>query len=119
MDFSRRAFLKTTAATLASLPILGGLLSLDAGAAELPMLSDEADAAKSLKYCANAAKPSKRCEGRKHKDKAEQFCYNCQLYTKLEGEKAAGKGKCMLLSKNRVSGGGWCMSWVKNPAVSG
>lgn len=117
---SRRSFLKTTLVSLAALPFLGrfGSLGGDAFAAdELKMLKDGEEPGKALKFCSNADKPTKLCEPRKAKDKAKQYCYNCQLYTKTEGDKKAGKGKCMIMPKNLVPGQGWCMSWVQNPAV--
>ena len=85
--------------------------------ADLPPANETADPGKTLKYCANADKPSKNCAARKAKDKSKQYCYNCQLFTRLEGDKKAGKGKCMIMPKNNVNAGSWCMSWVQNPAV--
>ena len=113
---SRRSFLKTALFSLSALPFLGGF-SAFAADADLPMAKEEEDPAKTLKYCANADKPNKNCVARKSKDKAKQYCYNCQLFTRLEGDKKGGKGKCMIMPKNRVNGGSWCMSWVQNPAV--
>lgn len=115
MDCSRRSFLKTLSLSLAALPLLGKLGF--ASAPELPLIKDGEEPGKALKYCSTADKPTKLCEARKAKEKAKQYCYNCQLFTKTEGEKKAGKGKCMIMPKNRVNGGGWCMSWVQNPAV--
>lgn len=115
MSVSRRSFLKSLSISLAALPFLGRLSF--AADADLPMLKDGEDPGKALKYCSNADKPTPLAAARKAKDKSKQYCYNCQLYTKGEGEKKAGKGKCMLMPKNRVNGGGWCMSWVQNPAV--
>lgn len=115
MLWSRRSFLKGCALSFAALPFLGRLGF--AAPAELPLLKDGEEPGKALKFCSNADKPTKLCEPRKSKDKAKQYCYNCQLYTKTEGEKKAGKGKCMIMPKNRVNGGAWCMSWVQNPAV--
>jgi len=115
MSVSRRSFIKSLSLSLATLPFLGRL-SLAADS-ELPLLKDGEDPGKALKYVSNADKPSKLAEARKAKDKSKQYCYNCQLYTKTDGDKKAGKGKCMLMPKHRVNGGGWCMSWVQNPAV--
>jgi hypothetical protein len=117
MAVSRRSFLKTTLLSLAALPVLGRLPSLSAYAEELKMLKDGEEPGKALKFCSNADKPTKLCEPRKAKDKAKQYCYNCQLYTKTEGDKKAGKGKCMIMPKNLVAGQGWCMSWVQSPTV--
>ncbi len=119
MAVSRRSFLKSALVSLAALPVLGRLASVQSFAADadLPMLKDGEEPGKALKYCSNADKPTKLCDARKAKDKSKQYCYNCQLFTKLDGDKKAAKGKCMLMAKNRISGAGWCMSWVQNPAV--
>jgi len=115
MAVSRRAFLKSLSLSLAALPFLGRLSF--AADADLPVLKDGEEPGKALKYTTNADKPTKLAETRKAKDKSKQYCYNCQLFTRTEGEKKAGKGKCMLMPKNRVNAAGWCMSWVQNPAV--
>jgi len=115
MAVSRRSFIKLISLTLASLPLLDRLSFAEG---ELPLLKDGEEPGKSLKFCSNADKPTKLCVQRKSKDKAKQYCYNCQLFTKTEGEKKASKGKCMIMPKNRVDGGAWCMSWVQNPAVN-
>lgn len=123
MSQSRRSFLKTSALVIASLPFLsrfgqlGGSSALAADAA-LPLAKETDPQAKALKFCSNADKP-KACEPRKAKDKAGQYCYGCQLFVKLEGDKKNAKGKCMIMPKNQVPGSGWCQSWVKNPAVEG
>ncbi len=119
MALSRRTFLKSTFISLATLPFLGrfGSLGFEAQAADLPMLKDGEEPGKALKFCSNADKPTKLCEARKSKDKAKQYCYNCQLFTKTDGENKGAKGKCMIMPKHTVPGHGWCMSWVQNPAV--
>jgi len=117
MNSSRRTFLKSAALALATLPVLGRFAPAFAADADLPLAKETEDPAKTLKYCANADKPSKSCVARKSKDKAKQYCYNCQLFTRLEGDKKAGHGKCMIMPKNRVNGGSWCQSWVQNPAM--
>ena len=115
MNSTRRSFLKTFAWSLAAVPLLGRLSF--AADADLPLATDKEEPGKTLKYCSNADKPSANCAARKAKDKKNQYCYNCQLFTRLDGEKKAGHGKCMIMPKNRVNGGSWCMSWVQNPAV--
>jgi uncharacterized protein YifE (UPF0438 family) len=122
MSFSRRSFLKYGFATIASASYLsrfGSPLSTTALAADNPLAKETEEPAKSLKFCADAEKPSKNCAARKAKDKAGQFCYNCQLFTKSSGEKKAAIGKCMIMPKSSVPGKAWCQSWIKNPAVSG
>lgn len=122
MNFSRRSFLKSAALTLAAIPFAGKLLhggAAYAADADLPVAKETEEPAKSLKFCQNADKPSKNCAVRKGKDKAGQYCYNCQLFQKFEGETKAAKGKCLVMPGKRVPGVGWCNSWVKNPAVTG
>lgn len=124
MSVSRRSFLKLGAVAFAAVSIANRLASFSEGTAfaagsELPLAKETEEPAKSLKYCADADKPSKNCAARKAKDKKEQYCYNCQLFTKTVGDMKAASGKCMIMPKNSVSGKAWCQSWVKNPAVSG
>jgi len=122
MSITRRSFLKYSAGILAAIPVASKVLSIGsafAADAELPLAKETDEPAKSLKYCANADKPSKNCAARKAKEKKDQYCYNCQLYQNPVGDKKAGKGKCMIMPKNRVEGAGWCQSWVQNPAVKG
>jgi len=112
---SRRSFLKALALSLAAVPVLGRLSF--AADADLPLANDKEEPGKTLKYCANADKPSANCAARKAKDKKNQYCYNCQLFNRIDGEKKSGHGKCLIMAKNRVNGGSWCMSWVQNPAL--
>ncbi len=119
MNFSRRKFLKTGGVSLLAIPFAGSFLtklSPVAEAADLPLVKDSDAMAKSLKYCPNGDKPTKQCSDRKAKEKKDQYCNNCQLYTKISGEKDKEIGKCMLMPKNSVHGAGWCMSWVKKPS---
>lgn len=117
MNSSRRNFLKITGITLATLPLTSSLLKGTAAQAADAPLAKESDAQpKSLGYCTNADKPSKQCADRKAKDKKDQYCRNCQLYTKLSGEGKSEVGKCMLMPANSVAAAAWCKSWVKKPA---
>jgi len=118
MSITRRSFLKFSIGTAVAVPLMAKFSPWGpAYAADLPLIKDGEEPGKALKYCSNADKPTKLCDARKAKEKASQYCYNCQLYTKGEGEKKASKGKCMIMPKHRVAGGAWCMSWVQNPAV--
>lgn len=114
MSLSRRSFLRLSGAGLLALPFLA-LTGPNATAADLPAAKESDPLPKSLKYCENAHKPTKSCADRKKPEKKDQFCHNCQLYTKLAGEKDQETGKCLLMPKYAVSGNGWCMSWVKKP----
>lgn len=120
MSISRRFFLKYSVGTLIAVPFMARLSPWGpayAADASLPLIKDGEEPGKALKYCSNADKPTKLCDARKAKDKAKQYCYNCQLFTKGEGDKKTASGKCMIIPKNRVHGGAWCMSWVQNPSV--
>lgn len=117
MNSSRRSFLKVSAVTLLSLPFLGTFRAK--AAEELPLAKEGVEPAKALKFCLNADKPNANCEARKNKAKESQYCYNCQLFTRTDGDKKTGKGKCMVLPKNRVNANSWCMSWVQHPAIKG
>ena len=112
---NRRFFLKTALLSLLALPFLGRLgFSADA---ELPFLKDGEKPGDVLDFTADADKPGKKSAARKAKDKSKQYCYNCQLFTKLDGDKKKATGKCMIIAKHRVHGNGWCKSWVQNVNV--
>jgi len=114
MQINRRSFLKLTGISLAALPFASSLFSPPpARAADLPMAKETDPMPKSLKYCSNAKKPTAHCADRKKKEKADQFCHNCQLFTKLDDK----KGKCMLITGAAVAYDGWCNSWVKKPGT--
>jgi hypothetical protein len=115
MNHSRRSFLKSFAVAAASLPVLGRLAFAD----ELPLLKESDDSAKTQKFCVSADTPTKNCAARKLKDKKNQYCYNCQLFTRTDGDGKKGSGKCMILPKYRVTAASWCMSWIENPASKG
>lgn len=117
MNSSRRSFLKITGLALAALPAASSLLrSTDAQAADPALVKDSDAQPKALGYCSDADKPTAQCKDRKAKDKKDQYCYNCQLYTKLSGEGKKEVGKCMLMPANSVPAKAWCKSWVKKPA---
>ncbi|MGE3262362.1 MAG: high-potential iron-sulfur protein [Bacteriovoracia bacterium] len=112
MHFNRRSFLKYLGLGIASVPLLGKIPSV-AFAADLPMAKETDPMPKSLKFCLDADKPSKSCPDRKKAEKKDEYCHNCQLFTKTSGDGKAAIGKCMLMTKNTVPGHGWCSSWVK------
>jgi len=120
MNFSRRSFLKSGALAVATFAAFSRFTSLARAAdTSLPLAKETEEPAKSLKFCPNADKPSKNCAARKAKDKKDQYCYNCQLFTRLNGDKKDGAGKCMVIPGKSVSAISWCQSWVKNPAMPG
>jgi hypothetical protein len=121
LDQTKRTFLRIGGLTLAALPFAGSLLSGlgtsgDAYAADLPACKESDSAPKALKYIDNATKPPKGSP-RAAADRKEQFCHNCQLYTKLSGEVDKERGKCLVIPKCSVNHNGWCMSWVKKPGT--
>ncbi|RZA09874.1 MAG: High potential iron-sulfur protein [Proteobacteria bacterium] len=121
LDQSKRTFLRVGGLTLAALPFAGSLLSgltsgSEAYAADLPACKETDPAPKALKYVSDAAKakkPSPRAEA----TRKDQFCHNCQLYTKLSGSGDSEVGKCLVIPKCAVAHHGWCMSWVKKPGT--
>lgn len=115
METNRRNFLKLSGIAVASASLFGTALRSLPAHAEDPMAKDSDAMPKSLKYCSNADKPTAQCAERKKADRKEQYCYNCQLFTKSSGDGKTAKGKCMLMPKNMVPGNAWCMSWVKKP----
>ncbi len=116
MKSSRRSFLKSLAGAAAALPVLGRIPF--AHAEDLPLCKESDEQPKTLKFVAKADKAPKGSP-RKDKDKAQQYCYNCQLFQRQAGEGKKGEGKCMIMTKCRVSAESWCMSWVQNPAIKG
>ena len=118
MGHSRRKFLRAAALSLASLPLFAGLgrISTAFGAdADLPPVKPDDSTAKSLSFCLDADKPTAQCAVRKSKDKKDQYCRGCQLYTKVKGEGKKELGKCLVMSTGLVPANGWCNSWVKRP----
>ena len=112
----RREFMKIAGLSLASFAALK-TFSWNAQAAD-PLVKEGEGMAKNLGYCANGDKPSKACPERKAKDKAKQYCRNCQLYTKTSGDGKDEIGKCMLFPKNTVPAAAWCKSWVQKPGTT-
>jgi hypothetical protein len=99
MKSTRRQFMMTSAAGLASL----GLVST----AQAQAMVAETDAqAIALGYKEDTTKvdPAKF-----PKHKADQLCSNCALYT----AKTADAGACSIFPGKLVAGPGWCNLWVK------
>lgn len=110
----RREFGEVLASILGSWR--AGLLFFKPGyveAANLPLIAEKDSLAKTLGYCANAAKPGPSCKTRKDAPNAGQFCGNCQLYTKAKGSSSKEVGNCLLIAGKFVSVEGWCRSWMK------
>lgn len=119
---SRRRFLKISAATIAAVPFITGIVSRFsgvsfAGDADLPAVKEGEGQAKALNYCKDAAKAEKSakpaCPTRKSKDHKGESCSNCQLYTKVKGDGKAEMGKCVVIPGNLVYASGWCNSYTK------
>ena len=97
MNKTRRKLVGAFATGAVVVP-LGGLIALRAAqAADTPKLSPDDPLAKSLMYTHQSADADKLCSG-------------CQLYT--PGADAEW-GACVIFAQKRVSGRGFCTSWIK------
>ncbi|PRY63556.1 high potential iron-sulfur protein [Vreelandella songnenensis] len=97
---SRRQFLRSSALSLAALPLGMGILSKTAFAQTLPRLDPEAPSAQALNYVEEASDASDHPAF-----EAGERCDNCMFYT----ERTQG---CQLFPEHSVEPGGWCQSWV-------
>jgi hypothetical protein len=97
MNKIRRRFVGALATSAVAIPLSGLLALRQAQAADMPKLSPDDPAAKSLMYSLKSADANKRCSG-------------CQFYT---GDADAEWGACMIFPQKLVSAGGVCNSWFK------
>lgn len=99
MKASRRQFMITSAAGVAS-------LGLATGAHAQAMVAETDAQAVALGYKADTTKvdPAKF-----PKHKADQLCSNCALYS----AKGADNGTCTVFPGKLVAANGWCNLWVK------
>lgn len=100
--------------------VLGASKSFAKAAAVIYKTADLAETKKNpsiaaLKYVGDAAKKAvKMTKMGVTEDK--QFCNNCNFYKepgKLDNEKGADVGKCLMLGNQVVHGKGWCNVWTK------
>lgn len=100
MNPSRRVFLITAAAAVAS-------LSANAKAQQPPTVSEHDRGAMALGYVNDASRADKN----KFPNYAPgQFCNNCSLYLGKEQDATAA---CSLFQGKLVAGKGWCSAWIK------
>jgi hypothetical protein len=117
---SRRGFLLTSAATLASLPVAAQLFSAcNSSSAPLPpgsqALKEDETTANALGYKAEAAKvDDNKFPKRKGPEGAKQFCKTCSYYT----PKNEGWGECQILRAGLVAANGWCNTWNAKPGTA-
>ena len=95
MNKTRRRFVSVFAAGAVVIPLSGLLALSQAQAADMPQLSPDDPAAKSLMYTHQSADANKLCSG-------------CQFYT---GAADAGWGACAIFPDKLVNAGGVCNSW--------
>jgi hypothetical protein len=103
-DAERRRLLKLAALGLAAAPFASSIFSIEARAADAPMVDEAADpTAKALGY---------HCDGSKNPARTDKTasCDGCMFYTALPGGKA---GACQLFPAKSVCAKGWCSSWQK------
>lgn len=119
----RRKFIKVLGVSVLSLPVFfmrKQLSGLEAMAADGDLPFAEAGKATAPNFCVNADKSIKSkktaCAERKKKERATQYCNNCQLFQLQSGAGKDAVGKCMIMPQNRVHGSDWCMSWVAKPS---
>lgn len=103
-DAERRRLLKLAAFGLAAAPFVSSLLSIEARAADAPMVDEANDpTAKALGYHCEAAKNAARAD-------KTAFCDGCMFFTANPGGKS---GACQLFPGKSVCAKGWCTSWQK------
>jgi hypothetical protein len=100
---ARRQFIQLSAVAAA-----GCLLrpDSDAGAQDLPKLSEDDAMAKAMKYTndASTVDPATRAN-----PAADQSCLNCAL---LQGEEGAEWRPCQIFPGKLVNANGWCSVWA-------
>lgn len=102
IDESRRRLLTKIALGTILVPLAGA--TLEAAAADLPLVTSDDPTAKALKYVSDASKSPDAKPGSK--------CANCSLY---QGAAGSAQGGCLLFPGKAVKSSGWCASWtVKN-----
>lgn len=98
----RRAFLRTSMAIAAAVPL--GTIPLTLRAQEMVDENDPAAAALGYKEDSSMVDAAKFPQ-----HAADQHCKNCQLYQGGEAE----TGACAIFPGKQVSAKGWCSAWVK------
>lgn len=99
IDESRRRLLRKIALGTILVPLAGA--TLEAVAADMPLVTSDDPTAKALKYVSDASKSADAKPGSK--------CANCSLY---QGTTASAQGGCLLFPGKAVKSSGWCASWT-------
>jgi hypothetical protein len=99
IDESRRRLLKKVALGTILIPIAGA--SLEALAADMPLVTADDPTAKALKYVSDASKSPDAKPGSR--------CATCALY---QGAAGSAQGGCLLFPGKAVKATGWCASWT-------
>lgn len=115
MPYNRRILFKNLAMALPLAAIAGQALAQGAPAAKAApgakWLPDADPTGKALGYVLDATKAERvkkaEVEGK------DQFCHNCQFYTKGDAIDGQEAGKCLMLPAGAVHAKGWCKSWMK------
>jgi hypothetical protein len=97
---SRRRLLKRLALGVSMTTVVLAR-SLQARAAELPLLSPGAPEAKAVHYAEDASQSKRAPKG--------ASCANCGLY---QGATGSTQGACQLFPGKDVKAKGWCSSWT-------
>jgi len=97
MKQTRRRFVVAFVSGALIMPLTGLMLSRQARAVDLPKLSPDDPAAKSLIYSHESSDADRRCSG-------------CQFYS---GTADAEWGPCVIFPEKAVSARGVCNSWFK------
>jgi hypothetical protein len=97
---SRRQLLRRLAAIGVPAAAAAIVRTHQARAADLPLLSPAAPAAKAVHYAEDASQDKRAPKG--------ATCANCALYG---GATGAAQGPCQVFPGRSVKAGGWCSSW--------
>jgi len=106
VDMTRRRALLGAAATIASIPLAGLMISRQAQAADLPHVSEQDPTAQALSYHQDATQAPR--VDRAGTPAGDQFCHNCMFVQAQSGEWRP----CQIFPGKDVHETGWCSSWT-------
>jgi hypothetical protein len=112
---NRREFLQHSLWLVASLPVIGTLVSSCDNGDTPPngeqAVKEEDPVAAALGYRADATKvDTEKFAKRKGPGGANQFCTNCQFFT---AKGTSGWGACQIIRSGDVKATGWCNTWAQ------
>ena len=105
-SMNRRAFVKYSGLTLASIPIF----VTNTVAQELPILTEDDPTGMALAYIADTTLVD---TDKYPNHQVTQLCSNCAMYT---GDIDSDTGPCAIFPGKSVAANGWCSVWVEKPA---